>query len=436
MGRPTAAGPRLTRMMQPLAAVPTRDPSGHVLELLETARIRWALASPSAGDGARDIDLVVDQSDLNGLDLILSAEGFVRRRVRGANRLYIKYDVPSDSWIVLDVATRFRVGPCLLDARDLLQRRRRHAGLWALSEDDAFWLRMLQALARRQGIAASDRDKVRGLAAHASSASALARIATWWCGPGWSASRIRAAAFRGDWNLVDAACLQCRPRALSVEAAIVDSIRRPLVRFGRRLARAWPWRGFAVAVIGPDGAGKSTLATSIVERSALPGRVFYMGLHAPVGGAPPTAKAGQARRPLPLRIRRQARRLWRLTRTSLRAMLERTRGGLVVFDRYTYDADVHWVGPGGAGLSARRWLVRHTAPRPDLVVLLDVPADVMYARKGEHSPAILDQRRRRYLELAAAGGFAVVDGTQSAEDVRAKVTGLVWSAYADGQARR
>jgi thymidylate kinase len=117
-------------------------------------------------------------------------------------------------------------------------------------------------------------------------------------------------------------------------------------------------------------------------------------------------------------------------------MVERTRGRLVVFDRYTYDADVHWVGPGGAGLSARRWLVRHTAPRPDLVVLLDVPAEVMYARKGEHSPAILDQRRRRYLELAAAGGFAVVDGTQSAEDVRVKVTGLVWSAYADGHARR
>ncbi|HEV2590953.1 MAG TPA: hypothetical protein VGU02_03570, partial [Gaiellaceae bacterium] len=402
MDSPQIAAQRFTRRMQPLAADPAGDPTQHVLDLVEASGIRWALASAPHGARTRDVDLVVSRADLATLDNVLCPEGFVRRRVRGANRLYIKYDVPSDTWIVLDVASRFRVGPCVLDARDLLERRVQHGGVWALSDEDAFWLAILDALARRVGLAPRSRKTVRRLAAHSRSASPLARMATWWCGPGWSAERIRGAAFRGDWHLVDEACRQARPRALSAGAALADHILRPLVRLRRRLARALPWRGFAVAVIGPDGAGKSTLASSIVERSALPGRVFYMGLHAPVGGAAPAPGPAPQRRPLPVRIRRQARRLWRLARTSLSAMLERAHGRLVVFDRYTYDAEVHWGGPGGPGLSARRWLVRHTAPRPDLVVLLDVPAEVMYARKGEHSPALLDQRRRRYLELAAA----------------------------------
>jgi thymidylate kinase len=191
-------------------------------------------------------------------------------------------------------------------------------------------------------------------------------------------------------------------------------------------------------VIGPDGAGKSTLVTAIVEHFGMPGRVFYMGLHAPVGDA--TGHVAPARRrSFPRRVRRQTQRLLRIARTAARAELARRRGRLVVFDRYTYDADVHWAAQIGVGARVRRWLMRHAAPRPDLTVLLDVPAEVMWARKGEHSPAVLDARRRLYLDLARrTPGFVVVDGTQTPSEVQREVSALAWSAYArvGGQPRR
>jgi thymidylate kinase len=413
---------------------------GAALEALDTAGIRWALASgrDSLRPGARDVDLIVDGRDRREIDRLLGEHGFVRRHVRSPNRVYVAYDEADDSWPTLDIASHVRLGPVVVDGSRLLSLRRHTGSLWTLGADDAFWLRVLRALALQAGVPDAAHTDLRHLAHDAGSSSELARLATFWSPRGWSAERIRGAAESGNWTALDAACRDARPRATSPAVGFVDRLRRLGARGARQLGRALPRRGFALAVIGPDGAGKSTLVTAIVEHFGMPGRVFYMGLHAPVGDA--TGHVPPARRrSFPRRVRRQTQRLLRIARTAAHAELARRRGQLVVFDRYTYDADVHWAAQLGVGARVRRWLVRHAAPRPDLTVLLDVPAEVMWARKGEHSPAVLDARRRLYLDLARrTPGFAVVDGTRTPSEVQREVSALAWSVYAGvgGQPRR
>jgi hypothetical protein len=63
-------------------------------------------------------------------------------------------------------------------------------------------------------------------------------------------------------------------------------------------------------------------------------------------------------------------------------------------------------------------------------VVLDAPGQLMFDRKGEHTPEILEERRQRYLELGSRfDNVEVVDATQDAASVRVAVEGLVWRTW-------
>jgi thymidylate kinase len=77
--------------------------------------------------------------------------------------------------------------------------------------------------------------------------------------------------------------------------------------------------------------------------------------------------------------------------------------------------------------------LRRLYPRPDLVVLLDAPAEVLHARKGEGSIEALEARRQEYLGQAGLfRRFVVVDASQPTEtvaaDVRARIVEFVRGA--------
>jgi thymidylate kinase len=101
-----------------------------------------------------------------------------------------------------------------------------------------------------------------------------------------------------------------------------------------------------------------------------------------------------------------------------------------VFDRHFY-ADYHaYDVDGGPGLSASRrihgYLLERAYPKPDLVVYLDAPAEVLLERKGEGSVELLEQRRDDYLALRdVAPDFAVVDATQPLDEVTDRVVELI-----------
>ena len=76
-----------------------------------------------------------------------------------------------------------------------------------------------------------------------------------------------------------------------------------------------------------------------------------------------------------------------------------TRGTLVIFDRYFYDVIVD---PKRARFAGPAWFANLSArlvPSPDLTVLLDADAELMFARKGELSVEELQRQRHAYRDL-------------------------------------
>ena len=177
-------------------------------------------------------------------------------------------------------------------------------------------------------------------------------------------------------------------------------------------------RGFGVAIMGPDGAGKSTLIASLERSFPPPVHSIYMGLYQGEEGRP------QQRPKVPGVA--LARNIARQQLRWLEGLRHRLRGALVVFDRYTYDSLL----PTGRPISRlgrlRRGLLGHACPGPDLVVVLDAPAEVLFARKGEHDLELLDLHRRGLLELAERlPNGLVVDAGQDAEAVAADVIAAI-----------
>jgi hypothetical protein len=99
---------------------------------------------------------------------------------------------------------------------------------------------------------------------------------------------------------------------------------------------------------------------------------------------------------------------------QLLALGQGLRGRIVVFDRHFfldyYHADVDSAGRRGPAQRRHGWMLRRMYPRPDLVIMLDAPAEVLHARKPEATVAWLERRRQQYLELAPlVPQFVVVD---------------------------
>ena len=215
-----------------------------------------------------------------------------------------------------------------------------------------------------------------------------------------------------------------------------------------------------VALIGADGSGKTTVARRLPGMLPVPVRYLYMGVSAESSNIslPTTRIARRIKRALgappdtagpPSHDRRQQRPRSFLKRRladgraalrlgnrfaeewyrQWRAWRWERSGAVVVFDRHFF-IDYHAYDLTGAD---RSWSQRlHGAvlgrfyPRPDIVVYLDAPGEVLLARKGEGSVEALERRRDEYRSIAPlVPAFVEVDATRPVDDVVAQVASAI-----------
>lgn len=392
---------------------------------LDRAGAAWCLVrgETELGKPEGDVDLLVAREHVARLDAALLPAGFGRVHAwgHGTHRFFVAYDAGDDLWLKLDVVTELAFGRFQAlrtgAERECLNRRERAGSAWTLARDDAFWALLLHCLLDKRRVADRHAPRLAELAAAGRSGGALARALEPVLPPEWSVERVADDAAERRWAdlLAVAPELERRWRRAQPSARARTAANTVLARLDplNRVARA---RGRYVALFGPDGVGKSTLLEGLERDFVHPTRTVYLGLYSPVS----PGAAG--------RFRLAARLAW-LGRTAAAISVHRARGRLVVSDRHTYDA---LLGPEPAGRLARlrRRILARTAPRPDLAVVLDAPAEVVHARKAEHPLETLEEQRRRYLALAERIPRAVVvDAARDPAAVRREVTDLVWRRY-------
>lgn len=224
--------------------------------------------------------------------------------------------------------------------------------------------------------------------------------------------------------------------ARNLRTRLMRRLRTPLFMMRRR--------GLWIALLAPDGAGKTTLAHSLLKEQFLRARLIYMGtnLDSSTVGFPTSKwlkkriKMLESRKSplnkLLLKALKMANYLNRLLEQWYRVgagIYYKWSGRTVVFDRFIYDA--YLAAPARtAGQKLRRWLIRSACPPADVTYLLDAPGEMLFRRKGEHSPEILEKQRQTFLSLRdKIPNMVIVDATRSADQVRSDILSDIWKIY-------
>lgn len=399
------------------------------MDALDRAGVRWLLLRP-ATDQHGDVDVLVHPGDRRPTRSTLRELGWVELPTvgRGSHEHHLALDPSSGRTVKLDLVTAIEFGR-YHEWRTgwgpgCLARRVRRDGCWLPDDRDAFWLTLLHVLLDRRDGQRRLHGALRELPTDGRASSRLAAEVATALPPHWTTASLLAAVHRGD---VGALSALRDPLAWSSGPRLVVRSRRLWRRTARRLARPVlrRHRRFLVALLGPDGAGKSTVTAGGLPGWPFPVATAYAGLY-PLDGREPRSPAGL----------RFLRRLVAARRRTAAAPA----GATVLLDRHPYDLLV--LDGTGSPLKrrAQRWAIRLLVAAPDLVVVLDAPAEELFARSGEHSVAALDQQRERYTRLADVvprrTQVAVVDASTGTEEVARRVAAAVWAGWAARRAPR
>lgn len=392
---------------------------------LDRASVAWALLRGEAelDQAGEDVDLLVASADRDAAARALTELGYLRLASwgRGSHRFFVTYDETHDTWVKIDMVTTLDFGPhgsIRTDTADAcLARRRSVDGVELLHDEDRFWALLLHCILDRGDVPERHATPLLTLAASATAEGPLALWFTAHQPEGSGTARVLASARDGDWGSLVAfgRRMQADHRWRSKRSLVLRGSRAAARRMTKLRTLALE-PGLTMALLGPDGAGKSTLAEGLARTFIFPVRSVYMGLYG----------AGSADRP-PRGMIGRVRRLWT---GYARALFHQSRGRLVVYDRFGYDALLTQPRATRLRSRVRRWLLSHAIPAPDVVVLLDASSPMLRARKQEQDLATLEAQRRAYLDLASRlGNVQVVPADRSADVVRRAVTAMIFQRY-------
>jgi thymidylate kinase len=182
-------------------------------------------------------------------------------------------------------------------------------------------------------------------------------------------------------------------------------------------------RKLKIVILGPDGAGKSSVIHGLLKNLHPPGRIVKMRHLKPSIAFPRRGDTGgpvvdpHGKPPRSALVSAAKILLW-LMEEWYATLFQDNQTDLLICDRYYHDLliDSRRYRYGGP-----RWLARMIGslmPRPQLWLVLDAPAEVLQRRKQEVPLAETARQRQAYLEFVCKQrNHAVIDASQALNNV-------------------
>ena len=452
----------VTESVRPRRNTVRREPHFQIkpiFDALEVASVEYCLlrGQDELHDDANnlEIDLLVHPSRFRALAGVAAKLGFVEWPAWGhfPHKFFLTYDEPHGRWIKLDVVTALYYGNPIRRYRvDLVEsclQSRRKELVYQLAPVHEFLTLFLHGLIDKAKIRESQRQRLKELRRVIEQDEALVQQVSAYidelCSPFVDWHYVKRVLAEEKWESL----LKHRvgiTRRFFFNQPVISFTRSLLTRTIRKcrpLFFALFRRGISVALLAPDGAGKSTLAAALQQDLFLRARLIYMGTNLRASNLNlPTTKWFKAKIKSPEFERlglfkiiiKALNYLNRLAEQWFRLLVSkayRLKGRIVVYDRYVYDSYLA-TKTNKIGKKLRRWLLRSMYPHPDLVVLLDAPGELLFRRKGEHSPEVLERQREVFLSLQdKIPNMVVVDASLTAAEVQQQVTAAIWKRYCE-----